>query len=471
VDLNQEGKFGTRKINQKIHRKLLARAIIKHSLPYNFVEYEGIREWIKYINPNVDMKCRNTTVLDVEKEYIEDMEKVKQMMFRIPNRICLTSDVWTAITSEGYICLTAHFVDENWKLTSEILNFCRMKPPHTGVELESVIFYCLKQWGIDKKIFSLTLDNASANNILQDILKSHLRVHRNLLCDGEFFRVRCCAHTFNLIVQDGLKVVEKALHSIRESVKYVKSSDGRTLKFKECVSDVGINMSIGLRLDVITRWNSTYLMLESAIKYRKAFEILKVVDRNYKSCPSSEEWDRGEKMCQFLEPFYEITNMMFGSSYPTSNLYFMQIWKIQFIIEENLLNDDVTLKQMAMNMNEKFQKYWKEYNVGLAFGAILDPRLKVDFIMYCYKKLDILTYEEKTEKVLEKFKRLFKEYVMNLSIPDVSLSQSPTEYISMSQSNIKGRKLKRSRIISVSILYLVFIVFIFFLFSFNMCSL
>jgi len=62
--------------------------------------------------------------------------------------------------------------------------------------------------------------------------------------------------------------------------------------------------------------------------------------------------------------------------------------------------------------------------------------------MYCYKKLDILTYEEKTEKVLENFKRLFKEYVKNLSIPGVSLSQSPIESISMSQSNIEGRKLK-----------------------------
>jgi len=295
---------------------------------------------VKYINPEVDMKCKNTIVLDVEKEYIEERDKVKQIMSRIPNRICLTSDVWTAITSEGYICLTAHFVDENWKLTSKILNFCRMKPPHTGAELESVVFDCLKQWGIDKKIFSITLDNASANNTLQDILKSHLCVQRNLLCDGEFFHVRCCAHTLNLIVQDGLKVVDKALHNIRESVKYVKSSDGRTLKFKECVSDVGINMSIGLRLEVTTRWNLTYLMLESAIRYKKAFEILKVVDKSYKNCPSSEEWSKGEKMCQFLEPFYDITNMMSGSSYLTSNLYFMEIWKIQLIIEENLLNED-----------------------------------------------------------------------------------------------------------------------------------
>ena len=166
-------------------------------------------------------------------------------------------------------------------------------------------------------------------------------------------------------------------------------------------------------------------------------------------------------MCQFLEPFYEITNMMSGSSYPTSKLYFMEIWKIQLIIEGNLLNEDVILKTMALNMKEKFQKYWKEYSIVLAFGAILDPRLKVDFIMYCYKKLDLLTYEEKTKKVLEKFKMLFGDYAKNLSISCGSLSQSPTEFVFMFQSNIEESKAKRSRIISVSILYLVFIVFIF----------
>ena len=144
MNLYQEGKFGTRRINQMIHCKLLARAIIKHSLPYNFIEYEGIREWIKYIKPNVDIKCRKTTILDVEKEYMEEMDKVKQSMSRIPNKICLTFNVWTADTFESYICLTAHFIYEKWKLTSKILNFYRLKPPHMGVELESVVFNCLK---------------------------------------------------------------------------------------------------------------------------------------------------------------------------------------------------------------------------------------------------------------------------------------------------------------------------------------
>ncbi|KAK4256090.1 hypothetical protein QN277_009003 [Acacia crassicarpa] len=120
----QHGKSSTLQINQEVHREKLARAIVYHNLPYNFVEYEMIRDWINYISPDVVMHSRNTIVSDVRKMYLKEKEKLKQIMSRILNRVCLTSDVWTAINSEGYICLTAHFVDDNWRLVSKILNFC-----------------------------------------------------------------------------------------------------------------------------------------------------------------------------------------------------------------------------------------------------------------------------------------------------------------------------------------------------------
>ena len=126
----------------------------------------------------------------------------------------------------------------------------------------------------------------------------------SLLCDGQFFPVRCCAHILNLIVQEGLKVVGGALDKIRESIKYVKASEGRMKSFHECVSQVGgINTKIGLRLDVSTRWNSTYTMLESAIRYRRAFSSLQLIDRNYKFAPTNEEWSRGRKCVSFCAHF------------------------------------------------------------------------------------------------------------------------------------------------------------------------
>ena len=57
-------------------------------------------------------------------------------------------------------------------------------------------------------------------------LKGHLRLQKSLLCDGEFFHVRCSAYILTLIAQEGLKVASNSLFAIRESVKHVKGSDG-----------------------------------------------------------------------------------------------------------------------------------------------------------------------------------------------------------------------------------------------------
>jgi len=58
-----------------------------------------------------------------------------------------------------------------------------------------------------------------------------------------------------------------------------------------------------LYLDVPTRWNSTYDMFARALKFRMTFASLKECDRNYKSLPSEDEWDRGERICDILKPF------------------------------------------------------------------------------------------------------------------------------------------------------------------------
>ena len=76
-----------------------------------------------------------------------------------------------------------------------------MEPPHFEFELAKKVYDCLKDWGIDKKVFSLTLDNVFSNDKMQDILKEKLSLQDSLLCDGQFFYVRCCAHILNLIIQ------------------------------------------------------------------------------------------------------------------------------------------------------------------------------------------------------------------------------------------------------------------------------
>jgi len=170
-----------------------------------------------------------------------------------------------------------------------------MSPPHNGVSLAEKLLLLLKDWGLDKKMMCLTVDNASLNDLCVDMMKVQLK----LLCTGDYFHVRCCTHIFNLIVKEGLKDVDDA-----ECVKYCKGSQARKQKFLESCKLCDIIYSKELCQDVPTRWNSTYFILESALYYKRVFSHLQVVDSNFIHCPRMDEWAKIEKICGFLKVFY-----------------------------------------------------------------------------------------------------------------------------------------------------------------------
>ncbi|XP_061359775.1 zinc finger BED domain-containing protein RICESLEEPER 2-like [Gastrolobium bilobum] len=336
VMIDMQGKLKSMKIDQRISREMFSEAIIEHGMPFKFAEYKKFRRWHSYLCPDLIHISRNTLKKEVFSSYLKEKEKLKNTLATIRNRICLTSDLWTAVNGNGYICLTAHYVDTKWKLNNKILNFCHVPPPHTGFELSQQILDMLKDWEIEKKIFSITLDNASANDTME-----------------------------------GLKVSSDALNRIRESVRYVRSSEGRMKKFKECMEQVGDDNALnGMCVDCPTRWNFTYLMLDGAVKYQRVFAILQLNDRNFKDCPLADDWKKGE------------------------NLF----WKIQRVLIRMRNDKDEVVKSMAERMMVKFEKYWNEYSVVLALGAI-----------------DASTSNEKVEKIRIKLYELFDNYARTSS--------------------------------------------------------
>ena len=81
--------------------------------------------------------------------------------------------------------------------------------------------------------------------------------------------MRCCAHILNLIVGESLKEINASVAKVREAVRYVKSSPNRSQIFRSFMERVGMESKSLLSLDVPTRWNSTYIMLETAEKFEK----------------------------------------------------------------------------------------------------------------------------------------------------------------------------------------------------------
>ena len=93
--------------------------------------------------------------------------------------------------------------------------------------------------------------------------------------------VRCSAHILNLIVREGLVEMDETIVKVRKSVRYARSSPQRQSTYKLCVEKEKVDFKRHLCLDVPTRWKYTYIMLEKAEKYQKAFERLEEEDPNY----------------------------------------------------------------------------------------------------------------------------------------------------------------------------------------------
>ncbi|CAH1424814.1 unnamed protein product [Lactuca virosa] len=110
--------------------------------------------------------------------------------------------------------------------------------------------------------------------------------------------MRCCAHILSLVIKEGFNDVDTSIARIRSTMKYVRSSPARLQRFKGCVEKMKIKSKSLVSLDVETRWNSTYLMLESAIKFQDAFDLLEEQDSKYRSellslkgLPNEEDWE------------------------------------------------------------------------------------------------------------------------------------------------------------------------------------
>ncbi|KAL0396211.1 UNVERIFIED_CONTAM: Zinc finger BED domain-containing protein RICESLEEPER 3 [Sesamum calycinum] len=114
---------------------------------------------------------------------------------------------------------------------------------------------------------------------------------------------------------------------------------------------------------------------------------------------------------RFLEPFHEMTELFSGHRYPTSNLYFRNVWRIQMLLQEQMVSTDLAISRMAKDMKSKFDKYWNCYSIVLTFAVVLDPRYKLEFVEFCYKKLDVSTSYDKVNVLREQMRELFEEYL------------------------------------------------------------
>ncbi|PHT26609.1 hypothetical protein CQW23_33779 [Capsicum baccatum] len=121
------------------------------------------------------------------------------------------------------------------------------------------------------KVFTIMADNGSSNNMAVKELSKQFSKWRTNMMDGNHLHMGCMAHILNLVVQEGLKEMNDSVKCVRQVVRYIRQSPARLKKFKECSELEKIACKKSLCLDVPTRWNFTYLMLNVEQEFDYAF--------------------------------------------------------------------------------------------------------------------------------------------------------------------------------------------------------
>ena len=134
----------------------------------------------------------------------------------------------------------------------------------------------------------------------------------DLILRGQILHMRCCAHILNLIVKEGVSVIEGALERIRDSLQFWLATPSPVEKFEQACKQLDLPYNKKLCLDCKTRWNSTYEMLVTAIRYKEVFYRVQFMDRHYKCLFTEDDWERAEDICNKLSVFYEVTNLFSG---------------------------------------------------------------------------------------------------------------------------------------------------------------
>lgn len=184
--------------------------IITDLQPFSLVEDLGFRNLLNELEPSYIIPSRPTfTKSFLPVQFDEAVTKLKTLL-ETTEHVTLSTDGWTSINTEGYIAVTAHFITEEWKFYPCLLTCFKFEERHTAQNLHQDLKRICTEWHISDNVYAITTDNAA--NIVAAVRSS------------EWEHIPCFAHTINLIVKDGLKLIEELRQKIKNIISYFHRS-------------------------------------------------------------------------------------------------------------------------------------------------------------------------------------------------------------------------------------------------------
>jgi hypothetical protein len=155
--------------------------IVEMNLPISIVDHPAMVRYTSNLNNRFRIPCRQTytnTIIPQRSKASKD--QLRKLLDGV-SHCSLTCDGWTSIASNSYLGVTVHFVLD-WTLKSYILALKHLEKQHTAENLLAALKEVTTQWGISKKVMTVSADGAYNIKKVIIILMQIMLLNLNYFC-------------------------------------------------------------------------------------------------------------------------------------------------------------------------------------------------------------------------------------------------------------------------------------------------
>ena len=123
---------------------------------------EGMKAFLEVAVPGYKPYHRNTISKKIKESFIDFRQKLRNALEKV-EYCAVTTDLWKNRNGANFMCLTCHFLDDNFNFHSLVISFRRFYRRHLSDEIiyELKIINELFNIGILQKCVAIKTDNAS----------------------------------------------------------------------------------------------------------------------------------------------------------------------------------------------------------------------------------------------------------------------------------------------------------------------
>lgn len=398
--------------------------IVMSNQPFTEAQQKEFVEMIHLLNPVAELISDKTVKRDLMAKYLEKVEEIKLLISQAPGKFSFTVDGWTSKNVHPFMAIRAHWISKEWEHKSILLDLSYIDGDHSGLHYSKIFMACLERFNIPlSKVMCITMDNVGSNDTFIESLEA-LGIKVEVTFNSANNRVRCMAHILNLCVQDILTILKVPLnHQDSEKdcvdlpepdldVTYGNDAEEDVVESNQCSNQPTIvklrtlvrkiRKSTQMRqklkklcflclmdyltpiLDVATRWNSTYAMIQRAAKLKTPLRALCSSEKALQPFLFIEtEYDELHTLESLLQKFDRATNLMSMARHSTIASYLPTLnWLLDALKDFKSENPGALAiaTDSGLSKLQKYEKELKVKNSNLPYIAtFLNPALKMNY--------------------------------------------------------------------------------------------